>query len=96
MNDPKALVPRLVAEVARERVSEEPVVLIQGPRSVGKSTLLGSLAQSLAGTLVDLDDPDVLLALTLRGCSPGCSASARQWSRPARPGPPGRNSSGES
>jgi predicted AAA+ superfamily ATPase len=54
------IVPRRVLDVARVRLLEEPVLLIQGPRSVGKSTLLASLAQGHPGTLIDLDDPDVL------------------------------------
>jgi predicted AAA+ superfamily ATPase len=37
-------------------MTEEPVVLLQGPRSVGKSTLLRGLAASLGAELVDLDD----------------------------------------
>ncbi|MDR1265645.1 MAG: ATP-binding protein [Propionibacteriaceae bacterium] len=62
MGELEGLVPRRVAAVARERLREEPVLLIQGPRSVGKSTLLASLARGLSGTLIDLDDPEVLHA----------------------------------
>jgi predicted AAA+ superfamily ATPase len=35
---------------------DEPVVLLQGPRSVGKSTLLRQIAGQAGGTLIDLDD----------------------------------------
>lgn len=40
-----------------ERLNEEPALLVQGPRSVGKSTLLRAIAASSAVPLVDLDDP---------------------------------------
>jgi predicted AAA+ superfamily ATPase len=46
-----------------ERLSEEPVILIQGPRSVGKSTLLRQVAESVGGTVVDADDTATLAAL---------------------------------
>jgi predicted AAA+ superfamily ATPase len=35
---------------------DEPVILLQGPRSVGKSTLLRQIAGRVGGTLIDLDD----------------------------------------
>lgn len=38
-------------------MTEEPVVAVQGARTVGKSTLLRSLASSAGRDLVDLDDP---------------------------------------
>lgn len=50
------LVDRRLTQVALERFQDEPVLLIQGPRSVGKSTLLRQLAEQLGGELVDLDD----------------------------------------
>ncbi|MCK9894419.1 ATP-binding protein [Frankia sp. AgB32] len=50
------LVPRRLAPIVASRMAEEPVVLLQGPRSVGKSTLLRSLAAELGAELVDLDD----------------------------------------
>lgn len=37
-------------------MTDEPVVLLQGPRSVGKSTLLRRLAADTGAALVDLDD----------------------------------------
>ena len=36
---------------------DSPVLLLEGPRSVGKSTLLRQIADSSGGRLVDLDDP---------------------------------------
>ncbi len=50
------LVPRRLAPIVAERMAEEPVVLLQGPRSVGKSTLLRSLAAAVGAEVVDLDD----------------------------------------
>jgi len=35
---------------------EEPVILLEGPRAVGKSTILRQIAQRTGGTIVDLDD----------------------------------------
>lgn len=50
------LVPRRLASVALERARDEPVVLLQGPRSVGKSTLLRDLASEVGARVLDLDD----------------------------------------
>lgn len=50
------IVPRRLHVVAQHRFREEPVVLLQGPRSVGKSTLLRDLAQEAGARLLDLDD----------------------------------------
>ena len=53
-------VPRRVVGVARDRMSEVPVVALQGPRAVGKSTVLAQLAGECGGVVVDLDDRAVL------------------------------------
>ena len=37
-------------------MQEEPVILLEGPRAVGKSTLLRQIAQLTNGTIIDLDD----------------------------------------
>ncbi len=50
------LVPRRLGPVALERARDEPVVLLQGPRSVGKSTLLSDLADEVGARVLDLDD----------------------------------------
>lgn len=42
---------------ALNRMLDTPVLLLEGPRSVGKSTLLRQIADSCGGRLVDLDDP---------------------------------------
>ena len=39
-------------------MGEIPVMALQGPRSVGKSTLLRSLASAAGHEVIDLDDPD--------------------------------------
>ena len=38
------------------RMRDEPVVLLEGPRSVGKSTVLQAIARQLDGEVLDLDD----------------------------------------
>ncbi len=50
------MVTRRLTSVALERFEEESVLLLQGPRSVGKSTLLRELAGQLDAEVVDLDD----------------------------------------
>lgn len=56
------LVERRLEDIAARRMEESPVVLLQGPRSVGKSTLLRMLAGRHRGHVVDLDDPAVRAA----------------------------------
>ena len=57
MRAAKSLVLRHVLDVAVERMGDEPVVLLEGPRAVGKSTLLRQIAARRGGTVIDLDDP---------------------------------------
>jgi predicted AAA+ superfamily ATPase len=54
-------------------MAEEPVVVLSGPRTVGKSTLLASLAGHLDRPIVDLDDPPTREAVA---DDPGFFASA--------------------
>ena len=54
-----ASVQRRAAEIVLNRLAEEPVVALQGPRTVGKSTLLGELARHHSVQVVDLDEPEV-------------------------------------
>jgi predicted AAA+ superfamily ATPase len=63
VNGDMGLTPRRLLPVVLERIREEPVVLIQGPRAVGKSTLLRQLADQLGGALVDADDSGTRSAL---------------------------------
>lgn len=49
-------VSRRALRLVRERLTEEPVVLLEGPRSVGKSTLLRELAVESGAVVIDLDD----------------------------------------
>lgn len=56
-NQFSGLKPRRLTALALERLSEDPVVLLEGPRSVGKSTLLAELARTVGADLLDLDDP---------------------------------------
>src|SRR5690606_9638229 len=49
-------IPRRARGVVQERMREEPVILLEGPRSVGKSTLLRKLAADTRSPVLDLDD----------------------------------------
>ena len=49
---------RAVEDTVRRTASTFPVLLVTGPRQVGKSTLLERLAEP-ASRIVTLDDPDV-------------------------------------
>ena len=51
-----APVPRRALGIVRERLQEEPVILLEGPRSVGESTLLRSIADEIGSDVTDLDD----------------------------------------
>ncbi len=50
---------RRLLEVGLRRFRSFPVVVLEGPRTVGKSTLLREIAQRLSADIVDLDDPTV-------------------------------------
>lgn len=47
---------RRVPAVALERMADDPVLLLEGPRSVGKSTLLREIANLRGARILDLDD----------------------------------------
>jgi len=47
---------RRIFEVACTRLRDSPTLLLEGPRSVGKSTLLHQLAVHFGGRILDLDD----------------------------------------
>lgn len=49
------LISRRLSPMLQQRVDETPVLLLEGPRSVGKSTLLAELAPLAAQTVYDLD-----------------------------------------
>ena len=50
------LIQRRLDDIVHRRMGESPVVLLQGPRSVGKSTLLRALATRYDRPVIDLDD----------------------------------------
>ncbi|MFT4297197.1 MAG: ATP-binding protein [Micropruina sp.] len=56
MTSVDGLVERNILSVTLSRCAESPVVLLEGPRTVGKSTLLRALAAQLGGEVLDLDD----------------------------------------
>lgn len=51
------LAERRLADVAAARFAEEPVLVLNGPRTVGKSTLLSQMAERLGRVVIDCDDP---------------------------------------
>lgn len=57
------LVRRRVLSTALEHMLDDPVVLLEGPRSVGKSTLLREIALERRGRVLDLDDAATLDAI---------------------------------
>ena len=57
MDAAEELVDRRIVDITLVRLSDEPVVLLEGPRTVGKSTALRELARRLGGEVLDLDDP---------------------------------------
>ncbi|MBZ2198468.1 ATP-binding protein [Occultella gossypii] len=73
-----SLVPRRVSELLVDLVKVEPVIALHGPRSVGKSTVLGRFAADAEGTVLDLDDVEVReavvgnLASVVAGPAPVC------------------------
>ncbi|MEU7819862.1 ATP-binding protein [Catellatospora sp. NPDC049133] len=48
---------RRLASVLSRRLGEEPAIVLNGPRTVGKSTLLHSLADDVGRPVIDCDDP---------------------------------------
>lgn len=54
---------RRLTEVLATRLTQEPVVVLTGPRTVGKSTLLTDLSQRLRRPIIDCDRPDTLSAV---------------------------------
>jgi predicted AAA+ superfamily ATPase len=64
MEYPDGLVERRIMDAALTHAAESPVVLLEGPRTVGKSTLLHALAGKLGGRVLDLDDLDTRTAVT--------------------------------
>ena len=53
------LVDRRIAANVLDRLNDEPVVALQGPRTVGKSTLLAEVARRHGVRVIDLDQPAV-------------------------------------
>ena len=51
------LAKRRLVDVVEARLAEEPVVVLNGPRTVGKSTLLSQLGEHLGRSVIDCDDP---------------------------------------
>lgn len=52
------VVTRRLEEVVLDRMGVEPVIILHGPRAVGKTTLLSRIGQRCGRPLIDLDDPE--------------------------------------
>jgi len=50
---------RRILDIALQRIRTNPVVVLEGPRTVGKSTLLQQIAGHLSADIIDLDDTTV-------------------------------------
>ena len=50
--------PRRLEPVVRGLLIDEPVIVLTGPRTVGKSTLLRRLAHDHSADVIDLDEDD--------------------------------------
>lgn len=57
------LINRRVLRIALQRLADEPVLLLQGPRTAGKTYLLRELARHCGAQVLDLDDPGTLDAV---------------------------------
>ncbi|CAN5529374.1 ATP-binding protein [soil metagenome] len=57
------VVPRYADEYVRVLVSEEPAVIVEGPRGSGKSTLLRAIAAQHGVAVIDLEDPPTRAAI---------------------------------
>ena len=56
------------------RLGEEPATVLNGPRTVGKSTLLHALADRVGAVVIDCDDPATRAAVRN---NPGDSSAVR-------------------
>jgi predicted AAA+ superfamily ATPase len=59
------MIKRAISDTIRSTTSDFPVVLLEGPRSVGKSTILNQLATERGALLLDLDDSQTLAKVKL-------------------------------
>jgi len=58
------VIPRSLSPILQEALADRPVVLVNGARQVGKSTLVQSLAENVPARYLTLDDTTVLAAAT--------------------------------
>ncbi|MDU2058307.1 MAG: hypothetical protein E6719_03245, partial [Dermabacter sp.] len=57
MNSVNAHIPRHAVSTAREILEDSPLLVVQGARQVGKSTLVGQAVDPQRAHMVTLDDP---------------------------------------
>jgi hypothetical protein len=48
---------RRLTSVLTSRLGEAPAIMLNGPRTVGKSTLLSALGEHVGRVVIDCDDP---------------------------------------
>jgi predicted AAA+ superfamily ATPase len=58
----KVLLKRNIEDALFDALSDTPVVIIQGARQTGKSTLVSMIADRITSKQITLDDPQILLA----------------------------------
>lgn len=69
---------RRALQTVKDMIKNSPVVLLEGPRAVGKSNILAELAKSIGASVLDLDDPATRSAveadpdLAITGPGPVC------------------------
>lgn len=69
------IVPRRIEAVTTDRLAEEPVILLEGPRTVGKTELMKAIAQARGVPVFDLDDGDTRNAVN---ADPGIYAATAE------------------
>jgi energy-coupling factor transporter ATP-binding protein EcfA2 len=73
----------VLAEVVPQRLGEEPVVILTGPRTVGKSTLLATIAGlgvSVTGQLASPAPRPASRSWSLAPVAPAITRAANEWS----------------
>ena len=71
------MVSRRVSAKIRSVMEDEPVVALQGPRAVGKTTLMQQVAERMEAQVIDLDD---LATRDAAQADPALFAIDRLWS----------------
>jgi hypothetical protein len=73
---PNGIVTRHLESIIAQRLTEEPVVVLNGAQTVGKSTLLQSCARAHGVQVLDLDDLATRRAVSRTRIFAGCGSCA--------------------